>query len=95
MSEILSAHPLSQAIYEGVLESPPWKTLLKDLETYMHVSSATMMLRRPRLSDPGFTVYLYSDLDNSALENFNARTYPDSPFSELPEKKVFPQNDRV
>lgn len=95
MSETLTAHPLSQAIYEGVLESPPWKTLLKDLETYMSASSATMMLRRPRLTDPGFTVYLYSDLDNSALENFNARTYPDSPFSELPEKKVFTLNDRV
>lgn len=95
MSETITAHPLSQAIYEGVLESPPWKTLLKDLETYMSASSATMMLRRPRLSDPGFTVYLYSDLDNSALENFNARTYPDSPFSELPEKKVFTLNDRV
>ena len=36
------AHPLSQAIYEGVLEKPPWKTLLKYLEDYMQVPSATL-----------------------------------------------------
>ena len=50
MAEIQVAHPLSQAIYEGVLEKPPWKTLLKYLEDYMQVPSATLVLRRPRLS---------------------------------------------
>ena len=43
MSEIRVAHPLSQAIYEGVLEKPPWKTLLKYLENYMQVPSATLV----------------------------------------------------
>lgn len=68
MSEIPVAHPLSQVIYEGVLEKPPWKTLLQYLEGYMNVSSATLVLRRPRLSDPGHTVYLYSD--SGALQDF-------------------------
>ncbi len=95
MSENRVAHPLSQAIYEGVLEKPPWKTLLKDLEGYMQVPSATLVLRRPRLSDPGLTVYLYSDSDIGALEEFQARGHIDSPFAELPEGKVFTLYDRV
>ena len=95
MSEVRAAHPLSQAIYEGVLERPPWKTLLKCLEDYMRVPSATMVIRRPRLSDPGLTVYLYSDADTGALEDFRTTAHRDSPFAELPEKKVFTLYDRV
>ncbi|MFK8049782.1 MAG: helix-turn-helix transcriptional regulator [Halioglobus sp.] len=95
MSDVRVAHPLSQAIYEGVLEKPPWKTLLKTLENYMQVPSATLVLRRPRMSDPGLTVYLYSDLDGGALEGFRTKAHLDSPFAELPEKKVFTLYDRV
>jgi DNA-binding CsgD family transcriptional regulator len=95
VSEIRAAHPLSQVIYEGVLEKPPWKTLLKYLEGYMQVPSATLVLRRPRLSDPGLTVYLYSDSDRGALEDFRTTAHLDSPFAELPEKKVFTLYDRV
>lgn len=94
MAEVPLAHPLSQAIYEGVMESPPWKTLLKYLEEYMQVSSATMVLRRPQLSDPGLTMYLYSDVDKRAVEDFHTKAYLDSPFAELPEKKVFTLYDR-
>ena len=93
--EIPVAHPLSQAVYEGVLEKPPWKTLLKYLEEYMQVPSATLVMRRPRMSDPGLTVYLYSDSDTGALEGFRTRAHHDSPFAELPEKKVFTLYDRV
>lgn len=95
MPEVQVAHPLSQVIYEGVLEKPPWKTLLKTLEDYMHVPSATLVLRRPGASDPGLTVYLYSDSDRDALEGFRTKAHVDSPFAELPEKKVFTLYDRV
>lgn len=95
MSNFPIAHPLSQAIYEGVLEKPPWKTLLKYLEEYMQVPSATMVMRRPRLADPGLTMYLYSDADMGALDDFRTRAHVDSPFAELPEKKVFTLYDRV
>ena len=95
MTKSQAAHPLSQAIYEGVLESPPWEALLKALESYMHVSSATIVLRRPRFSEPGYTVYLYSESDRGALEEFTNEAYRDSPFAQLPEKKVFTLEDRV
>ena len=95
MSGIRVAHPLSQAIYEGVLEKPPWRTLLKYLEHYMQVPSATLVLRRPGVSDPGLAVYLYSDMDRGALEDFRTGAHRDSPFAELPEKKVFTLYDRV
>ena len=95
MSDIPEAHPLSQLIYEGVLEQPPWKRLLKHLEAYMQVHSATLVLRRPQQSDPGLNVYLYSDSDTAALEDFRTKAHRDSPFAELPEKKVFTLYDRV
>jgi DNA-binding CsgD family transcriptional regulator len=95
VTEIPASHPLSQVIYEGVLENPPWKTLLKTLESYMQVPSATLVLRRPRLFDSGLMVYLYSELDKGALEDFSDRAYLDSPFAELPEGKVFTLNDRA
>jgi DNA-binding CsgD family transcriptional regulator len=95
LSDIPEAHPLSQLIYEGVLEQPTWKRLLKHLEAYMQVHSATLVMRRPQLSDPGLTVYLYSDLDKGALEDFRTKAHRDSPFAELPEKKVFTLYDRV
>ncbi|MFK7731153.1 MAG: hypothetical protein AB8B48_05980, partial [Pseudomonadales bacterium] len=97
MSVIEMAHPLSQVIYEGVLEKPPWKTLLKSLEEYMQVSSATLVLRRPQSSDPGLTVYLYSESDagSGALKDFRTKAYRDSPFAELPEKTVFTLFDRI
>lgn len=95
MSETLVSHPLSQVIYEGVLEKPPWKSLLKDLEEYMQVASATLVLRRPKETDPGLAVYLYSDSDSGGLDEFQSRSYVDSPFAELPEKKVFTLEDRV
>ncbi len=95
MSDTPEVHPLSQLIYEGVLEQPPWKTLLKHLEAYMQVHSATLVIRRPQSSDPGLTVYLYSDTDARAIEDFRTKAHRDSPFAELPEKKVFTLYDRV
>lgn len=87
MAKIPAAHPLSQIIYEGVLEMPPWKTLLKCLEDFMQVPSATLVLRRPQTQDPGLTLYLYPESDTGALRAFQSRGYQDSPFAELPEKR--------
>lgn|GEM_PF-2071140 len=95
MAKIPAAHPLSQIIYEGVLEMPPWKTLLKCLEDFMQVPSATLILRRPQTPDPGLTLYLYPESDTGALRAFQSRGYQDSPFAELPEKKVFTLHERV
>lgn len=61
----------------------------------MEVSSATLVLRRPRHSDPGVTVYLYSESNTNALEDFRNRGSADSPFAELPVKKVFTLADRI
>ena len=90
MSDIRVAHPLSQAIYEGVLEKPPWKTLLKYLEDYMQVPSATLVMRRPRLTDPGLTVYLYSDSDAGALEGFRPKHISIHRLPSCPRKRFLP-----
>lgn len=95
MSDVPTAHPLSQSIYEGVLENPPWKTLLKHLEDYMQVASATLVLRRPKQADAGLTVYLYSGSQADAFEDFRNKGHLDSPFAKLPEKQVFALSDLV
>ena len=95
MSTFAAPHPLSQVIYEGVLESPPWTSLLSRLEQYMQATSATLVLRRPHSDDDGLTIYLYSDSDQAALDDFRERGHHDSPFAELPEQQVFTLRDRV
>jgi len=45
VSSIKESHLLSEAIYDGVLEKHPWITLLKYLEEYFQLTSATMVIR--------------------------------------------------
>ena len=87
------SHPLSEAIYEGVLETPPWTSLLKLLEPYVSTKSASLVIRRPSEDGPGSTITLFDNQD--ALQNFQTKSYKDSPFAELPEDQVFCLNDRV
>ncbi|MDA9984139.1 hypothetical protein N9E29_03445 [Porticoccaceae bacterium] len=92
-NKLVQSHPLSEAIYEGVLETPPWTSLLKLLEQYVSTKSASLVIRRPTEEGPGSTITLFDNQD--ALQNFQTNSYRDSPFAELPEGKVFCLNDRV
>ena len=92
-NKLVQSHPLSEAIYEGVLETPPWHSLLKLLEQYVSTKSASLVIRRPTEEGPGSTITLFDNQD--ALLDFQTNSYKDSPFSELPEGKVFCLNDRV
>ena len=92
-NKLVQSHPLSEAIYEGVLETPPWHSLLKLLEQYVTTKSASLVIRRPTEEGPGSTITLFDNQD--ALLDFQTNSYKDSPFSELPEGKVFCLNDRV
>ena len=89
----IQSHPLSEAIYEGVLQTPPWHNLLKLLESYLVTKSASIVLRRPSDDGPGSTITLYENPE--ALRDFQSSRYKDSPFAELPEGKVFCLSDRV
>jgi DNA-binding CsgD family transcriptional regulator len=93
IKDSIQSHPLSEAIYEGVLETPPWHSLLRLLEDYLSTKSASLVIRRPSEDGPGSTITLYENRD--ALVNFQTSSYKDSPFAELPEGKVFCLSDRV
>jgi DNA-binding CsgD family transcriptional regulator len=93
IKDSIQSHPLSEAIYEGVLETPPWHSLLRLLEDYITTKSASIVIRRPSEDGPGSTITLYENRD--ALVNFQTSSYKDSPFAELPEGKVFCLSDRV
>ena len=92
-NNLVQSHPLSEAIYEGVLETPPWHSLLRLLEGYLSTKSASLVIRRPSEDGPGSTITLYENRD--ALLDFQTSRYKDSPFAELPEGKVFCLSDRV
>ena len=87
------SHPLSEVIYEGVLETPPWYSLLKRLEDYLSTKSASLVIRRPSDHGPGSTITLYENPE--AMRDFETSRYKDSPFAELPEDQVFCLSDRV
>lgn len=74
-------------IFGGVLETPPWGTLLRALETYVGTQSATIVLRRPDATGPGTIISFHENVD--AMREFQERWYEDSPFANLPEEKVF------
>ena len=93
INELVQSHPLSEAIYEGVLETPPWHSLLKLLEDYVSTKSASLVIRRPTEEGPGSTITLFDNQD--ALLDFQTNSYKDSPFAELPESQVFCLSDRV
>jgi DNA-binding CsgD family transcriptional regulator len=93
IKDSIQSHPLCEAIYEGVLETPPWHSLLRLLEDYISTKSASIVIRRPSEDGPGSTITLYENRD--ALVNFQTSSYKDSPFAELPEGKVFCLSDRV
>ena len=82
-NKLVQSHPLSEAIYEGVLETPPWHSLLKLLEHYVATKSASLVIRRPTEEGPGSTITLFDNQD--ALLDFQTNSYKDSPFAELPE----------
>lgn len=81
------SHPLSEMIYGGVLESPPWGSLLRALETFIGTKSATIVLRRPETDDLGTIISLHEN--TGATKEFQERWYGDSPFANLPQEKVF------
>jgi len=93
INELVQSHPLSEAIYEGVLETPPWHSLLKLLEDYVSTKSASLVIRRPTEEGPWSTITLFDNQD--ALLDFQTNSYKDSPFAELPEGQVFCLSDRV
>lgn len=81
------SHPLSEMIYGGVLETPPWGSLLRALETFIGTQSATIVLRRPGTEDLGTIISFHEN--NDAMREFRQRWYEDSPFANLPEEQVF------
>jgi DNA-binding CsgD family transcriptional regulator len=88
-----TSHPLSEKIYGGVLETPPWGSLLRALETFIGTQSAALVLRRPDADDPGTIISFHENTD--AIRQFQQRWHEDSPFAILPEETVFVLRDLV
>lgn len=78
---------LTDQLYAGVLENPPWASFLEALEDHLPCHSATLVLRRPRCGDPGILISPRA----ASAEGFRLlreRLFDHSPFLDLPEARV-------
>ena len=78
---------LTDQLYAGVLETPPWVSFLEALEDHLPCHSATLVLRRPRCGDPGILISPRA----ASAEGFRLlreRLFDHSPFLDLPEARV-------
>jgi DNA-binding CsgD family transcriptional regulator len=84
---------LLEAIYEGPLETAPWKSLLPLLRTSMDSLAATLILRPPTPEDPGLLLS-YPDADEYE-RSYQEGYFSLDPFVDLPLGEVMTLEDLV
>jgi len=77
---------LVDSLFAGVLEDPPWVSFLEQLEDSLPCHHTTIVMRKPRSSDPGILISPRGNTE--ALSILRERMFRHSPFLELPEGKV-------
>jgi len=73
---------LTSALFDSLLQEPPWLSFLSELEQYLDGQHATMVLRRPRPGDPG--VLISTQSNTAALVLLQNSIFRESPFLDLP-----------
>jgi DNA-binding CsgD family transcriptional regulator len=85
---------LIEAIYQGPLEAPPWKTFLGLLRIQMHVAFATLVLLPASCGQPMLTSTSGPQTD-AALDAYNGRFFEIDPFLNLPRNQVVVASELV
>ena len=80
---------LLAAIYQGPLETIPWKTALDLLRGYLRANYVTLMLRPPSPDREGFMVNAAGDAPITRQAEYNKYYYALDPFIDLPPDRVF------
>lgn len=74
-------------IYDGALETPPWKTALNLLRDTLQASQVALMLRPPAWESDGAIVNADSRGDQAA-ESYRAQSFATDPFLRLPAGEI-------
>lgn len=77
---------LLDTLFASLLDDPPWISFLEALEHELPGHYGTMVLRKPRVGDPG--VLISARGNNAAVSALQERVFSDSPFLELPPEKI-------
>jgi DNA-binding CsgD family transcriptional regulator len=80
---------LLAAIYQGPLESVPWKTALDLLHGYLRANYVTLMLRPPTPERDALMVNAAGDAPINRQGEYNKYYYALDPFIDLPPDQVF------
>jgi DNA-binding CsgD family transcriptional regulator len=80
---------LLAAIYQGPLESVPWKTALDLLHGYLRANYVTLMLRPPTPDRDALMVNAAGDAPINRQGEYNKYYYALDPFIDLPPDQVF------
>jgi|GEM_PF-337148 len=73
-------------LFSSLTGQPPWLDFLQELEHYLDGHHATMVLRRPRLGDPG--VLISTQSNTAALILLQQSLFQESPFLDLPNDEI-------
>lgn len=81
-------------IYQGVMETPPWKGALEKLRALIHADHATLMLRPPSPESTGVMINT-GDVDEQATESYETHFFALDPIVGLPEGEVVSPEEAV
>jgi len=79
---------LVATVYQGPLESPPWKSFLEALRLQLGFSYATLILRRAAPARPSISINA-GPTSTEAIELYDNHFYALDPFMNMPRGKVF------
>jgi DNA-binding CsgD family transcriptional regulator len=83
---------LLEAIYEGPLESPPWKSFVEELRSVTDASYVALILRAAAAERPSVLV-LAGPTTVEAVTLYDSRFYQLDPFQNLPRGKIVTADD--
>lgn len=83
---------LLEAVYQGPLETPPWKSFAEELRSVMHASFVTLILRPATIDRPSVLV-LAGPKTVEAIDLYDSRFYQLDPFQNLPRGKIVTADD--
>src|SRR5580700_6555234 len=86
---------LLAAIYEGPLETVPWKSALDLLRRHLRASYVTLMLRPPSAEREALMVNSAGDLPITREAEYNKHYYALDPFVDLPPDRVVTVNELI
>ncbi len=79
-------------IYEGITETPPWKSAIEQLRNVLDAAHVTLMLRPPSAESTGVMINA-GDVNEEATASYETHFFAIDPFVGLPEGEVISAED--